>query len=425
MTPTIYIRVTDGVLLNDLQGNGTGSPTGVSTNNPPIGTIPILFSPVGGANGDTNNAGFRVPIFDGNDSQNPVGFATPVAGSPGLYQYTFTTPLADGIHNINAAVEMVDPAKAQQTGFGAFSIAPIQLTIDTVPPPTFFGTNANGDNGLAANSDSGVPIDQPTLTDDVTNVTDPTFFGVAEANAVIKVYAAINNPTNPNFSAAPVFPTNFVLIGQTVATPFDGTNADPNGIWSVQSNLNMNDSQFFMLDGLRTIAVTGEDLAGNVSTPSVPLSILQIFVDTQGPNVTNVQVTGVPAYNLFAQKGTTPNFSQGPTPLVHSLTITVQDLPNRVDPFLSYAALDTIADANPGLYSLVGDQVGIVPITSVAIDNMTPATPNTPAMSTITLTFSAQLPQEYRRWPGHAARRPLYADAQRPSPRSGWQRPGR
>ncbi len=144
--PLIYIHLTDGILLNDLQGNGSNSPTGVSANNPPVGQIPILWSAVGGANGDTNNAGFRVAIFDGLDSQNPVGFATPVgAAYPGLYAYTFTSPLADGIHNIYASVEMVDPANPQETGFGPLSTIPLTLTIDTVPPPVFFGSTAEED----------------------------------------------------------------------------------------------------------------------------------------------------------------------------------------------------------------------------------------------------------------------------------------
>src|SRR5262249_35368090 len=157
----------------------------------------------------------------------------------------------------------------------------------------------------------------------------------------------------------------------------------------VKSNINLNDPAFFTRDGLRTIIVTGEDLAGNVS-PVSPTTTLQILVDTQGPQINGVQITGFPNFNLFALKP--QNFNQGPTPLVHSLTINVIDNPPRVAPFLNVGALDMLADSSPGLYSLVGDQVGIIPIASVTVTNMIPATPGSPAMATIVLTFASQLP---------------------------------
>jgi hypothetical protein len=363
-TPRIYIRLSDAVLLNDLPGNGT-------TNTPPAGVIPIPFSP------NSTTPGFRVALFDGNDTQNPIGFATPVAGFPGLYQVDLTTPLADGLHHLTAAVQMVDPATPTETGFGPAS-APLDLTIDTAAPPVKFGNADDAtDNGLDAGSDSGVSIDQATLADRVTNVTNPTFFGAAEANSVIRVFAVATAGQNAGQD---------VLIGQTVATPLDGTNAFPNGRWSVQSNINLNDPRFFTPDGTRTIHVTAEDLAGNVSASSTML----IFVDTQGPNVTNVQITGHPAFNLFALKPV--NFAQGPTPLVHGLTIRIADLPNRdATNFPNYVALDALADTNPGLFSLVGDQVGVIPISQVIVTN-DPPVDGQPATATIQLVFADQRP---------------------------------
>ncbi len=174
--PTIYIRLADGVLLNDLPGNGT-------TNSPPAGVISIPYS------SNESTAGFRVAIFDGNNSQTPVGYATAVgSGFPGLYQYTFTTALADGLHNITAAVQMIDPATPTETGFGGLSTS-LAITVDTVPPPVFFGSSANGYDGLAAASDSGVQGYPATNVDRVTNDTTPTFWGTAEANAIVRVYA--------------------------------------------------------------------------------------------------------------------------------------------------------------------------------------------------------------------------------------------
>ena len=305
--PTIYIQLADGVLLNDLPGNGT-------TNSPPAGVISIPYSP------NESTAGFRVAIFDGNNSQTPVGYATAVgSGFPGLYQYTFTAPLADGLHNITAAVQMIDPATPTETGFGGLSTA-LAITVDTVPPPVFFGSSANGYDGLAAASDSGVQGYPATNVDRVTNDTTPTFWGTAEADAIVRVYAVGN--------------VGDVLLGQTTATPLDGTNADPDGQWSLTSTVDLNNPAFFPHDGTRYLLVTAEDLAGNVSAAST----MMIFVDTSGPQISNVQITGSPGYNLFGEK--TANPSSTPTPLVYSLTISVVDNPARdTANFPNYLAL--------------------------------------------------------------------------------------
>ena len=381
-TPTIYIHVADGVLLNDLPGNGTA-------NTPPAGVIPIPYST------SETTPGFRVAVFDGANTQAPVGYATPVGASfPGLYQYTFTTALADGVHNLVAEVQMVDPATPTETGFGAQSTA-LQITVDTLPPPVSFGTPGVAKSGLAAGSDSGVQGYPLTNVDNVTNDTAPTFYGVAEANAIVSVYAEVETTTfhiatateagttvtitttpphglsvgsvvtisgvgvagyNGTFTVTSVpsattftytdtnsglaassggTATPSVLLGTSVAVPNDGTNADANGAWTVASSVDLNNPAYFPHDGTRTLLVTAEDLAGNVSEPST----LSIFVDTQGPQISNVQVTGSPTYNLFGEK-TVAGTVQGPTPLVNSLTIGVVDNPARdAADFPNYLAL--------------------------------------------------------------------------------------
>ena len=327
--------------------------------------------------------GYRVAIFDGNDSQNPVGFATQVAGFPGLYTFTFTTALADGLHHLTAEVQMVDPQDPTHfTGFGDRSDS-ADITIDTVSPPVFFGPvfGTNGD-GLDPNSDSGTSgnptnpgADAGTLTDRITNVTAPTFDGTAEANAIVRIYALDKNG-------------NQLFLGQTTALPEDGTNADPNGVWSVQSIVNLNDPAHFNFDGTRTILVTAEDLAGNVSAPQTML----IFLDTQGPQVNSVQITGSPAYSLFGLKPN--NALQGPTPLVHSLTITVLDTPNRdTVNFPNDVALVQDLASQPGTYVLKGDANGIISISQIIVTNNAPVN-GAPATATIQLVFSAPLPDD-------------------------------
>ncbi len=78
-----------------------------------------------------------------------------------------------------------------------------------------------------------------------------------------------------------------VLIGQTTAVPIDGTNADPNGQWTITSTVNLNDPKFFsQYDGLRHLFITAEDLAGNINngnSPETPNLQLNIFPRHAGP----------------------------------------------------------------------------------------------------------------------------------------------
>jgi hypothetical protein len=371
-TPRIYLRLSDGVLLNDLPGNGT-------PNNPPAGVIPIPFSP------NATTAGYRVALFDGNDSQNPIAFATPVgAGFPGLYQIDITTALTDGVHHLTAAVQMVDPATPTETGFGPVSTS-LDITVDTVPPPVFFGLPGNPTDGLAPQSDTGVGSDPPTLADRITSSTVPTFFGTAEANSVVRLFLDSNGNG--------VFDAGDLLVGLTTATPADGTNAFPNGQWTIRSTVNLNDpalTPILGFDGKRRFFVTAEDLAGNVS----PQQQLDIFLDTQGPQITNVFITGSPNFNLFGLKPSQivgPSVG-GPTPLVNGLTINLQDLPAEDAEFLRNA-IDAGLAASPGDYLVVGDNTGPVAITQVIVINNPPVV-GQPATASIQLVFAKPLPDD-------------------------------
>jgi hypothetical protein len=356
-TPRIYLRLSDGIFLNDLPGNGT-------TDNPPVGVIPIPFSP------NATTPGFRVAIFDGNNTQTPVGFASQVPGFPGLYEYDFTTPLADGVHNLTAEVQMVDPAKTTETGFGGTS-ASLSITIDTAKPPVSFGAPSIPNSGLSGTSDSGVPGQPATIVDRITNVSTPGFYGVAEANSIIRLYVGT--------------PTGNVQIGQTTAIPIDGTNAEPNGEWSLTSNINLNNPSLGLgLDGVRNIFVTAEDLAGNVSAPQE----LTIFLDTQGPTVSSVNISGAGStFPLFETK-VTPNATPTPTPLINSLVVNFADQPVRVGPDFVYPAVNPILATTTSNYALVGEHVGVIPITGVTFTDTTAS--GTPGMSSVTLTFPAK-----------------------------------
>jgi hypothetical protein len=359
--PRIYLRLADGVFLNDLPGNGT-------TDAPPVGVIPIPFSP------NAATPGFRVAIFDGDNTQTPVGFASQVAGFPGLYSFDFPAALADGVHHLTAEVQMVDPAAPNETGFGGASLS-LNLTIDTAVPPIAFGTGVAGSNsGLDGASDSGIGGQPATIVDRITNVSTPTFYGVAEANAIVRLYDDMNN--NGMVDAGDVY------LGQTTASPLDGTNQFPGGQWRLTSNVDLNNPKLgFALDGVRHLLASAEDLAGNLS----PVQSLTIFVDTQGPKVKNVGIAGSPAFNLFLNKPSAPS----PTPLVNALDVTFSDQPVRVGPDFVYPAVNPILAGTIGNYVLLGEHTGPVAITSVTFADSTAS--GTPGMSVATLHFAAPL----------------------------------
>ncbi|MBC7854411.1 MAG: hypothetical protein IAF94_13340 [Pirellulaceae bacterium] len=225
----------------------------------------------------------------------------------------------------------------------------------------------------------------PTPLINLTNIARPTFWGRAEANTVINLYLDSNN--NGAFDLA-----TDVFLGQTVATPFDGGDQYPNGYWEIESRLSLNDPSLIpplTFDGARTLFVTAEDVAGNItgSPTAVVQTTLQIVIDTQGPQVTDVDINNAGnLYDLFDPKPS----EDGPTPRVNSLVISFRDLPARL---LDYPALDPLQAENPGLYHLVGDYNGIIPISSITF-SPTPVVIGSPATGTVTLFFTNPLPDD-------------------------------
>jgi hypothetical protein len=402
-TPTIFFRLDDGFFLNDLPGNPV-------TDTPPDEIIPIPFQ---GGPAQPLLAGYAIAIFDegpgtvgATPPQTPLGFATNAGDLnnngvidglevfvPGVYK--FTTPvLADGSHFLTARVQMIDPALPQQTGFGPRSLS-LEIVVDTVVPPVSFGDPVDPNDGLAPDSDSGVsPPNPDTLIDLITNDVTPTFWGRGEADAIVRLYA-----DNLNVAAFPgtipgVFDPFDIFIGQDTAIPLDGANQEPHGYWEINSIVSFNDPTYFPLDGLRTVFVTAEDPAGNIN-PAIGEIELQVFIDTQGPQVTNIQivdpVTGVSPYDLFNPKGVDANL-QGPTPLVTQLKISFQDLPARVLPFLYRALKDETVVVDH--FQLFGDQNGRIAIQSVMLMQADPPPAGLPATAMVTLKFFTPLPDD-------------------------------
>ena len=306
-TPTIFIRVPDSLLLNDLPDNGSlpSSPPDQIISIPHVISTDtnVLNVPVAGV-----RSGFRVAVFvTENNTHDPVlaGYAQPVAGRPGVYSFTFPTDLPGDAGTsftnsffISSRVEMIDPALDEQAqGFGAFSQS-LEIVVDTQDPPVFFGLPGDLDDGLLPDSDTGVNANPETLSDEVTSDTTPGFFGQAEADSVIRLFIDAPQPGFPTGNS--IFePAIDFQIGFDVAQPFDGTNQFPNGYWQIDAvNVNLNAPPFDPTDGLRRIFVTAEDVAGNINdTPFVAgVNVFEIFLDTTGPQVTGVFINSSPEF---------------------------------------------------------------------------------------------------------------------------------
>ncbi len=262
--------------------------------------------------------------------------------------------IPDGVHNFKLEVE-------DRAG----NISPdflLEVTVDTVAPatPTI---------QLDPLSDSGVQVDPVTLADRVTHDTDPRFVGRAEADAIVRLLSAGAN------------------LGTTVAVPFDGNDALPDGQWNLATLTDVNDPAFFTRDGARTIQASAQDVAGNTSN----MAALQIVIDTQGAQIASIHINSpLETFNLFALKPST----EGPTPLVNSLVLSIRDLPNRLFGFQYDAVVEAIAE-NPALYSVVGDHSGTIPIVDVIfVQDPDPPTAGAPAAGTITLLFAEPLPDD-------------------------------
>jgi hypothetical protein len=309
----------------------------------------------------------RYRIFDRAGTGADVLLVDSFVSIPGLSTLKFFTDtlstLADGVHNLKLEVE--DRAGNVSHPFL------LSITIDTAPPPVFFGLSANATDGLDPGSDSGVIGVPGGFSDRITNVIQPTFWGTAEADALIRMFGDGEH---------------LIKLGLTVAIPLDGNLAFPAGQWNLTSTMDLNNPATFPHDGIRQIYVTAEDPAGNVSSNQ----LLNIFLDTQGPQVTNVSITDHPNFNLFGLKP--DNAPQGPTPLVFDLTIDLQDLPLEDALFLRNAIEAGIA-ATPGLITLRGDHNGVINIDSITVTNNAPVAGQV-ATASIRLSFNDALPDD-------------------------------
>jgi hypothetical protein len=209
----------------------------------------LNFSATPDANLGDDDPGYKIRVIR---NGNTAGYASPVAGQPGVYQFTFSagTPLTEGANFLTARVLIVDPADDPNVAgiTHAFRAGPeastLVVMLDTVAPP------APSVPDLLAASDSGA-----SDVDNVTRVNPPAFQGTGEANARVRILA------------------NGVVVGQEmIGTDLsDGVPGNGLGAWEVTVEP--------LADGTYAITAEAEDLAGNISSESAAM-MPSLVIDT-------------------------------------------------------------------------------------------------------------------------------------------------
>jgi hypothetical protein len=261
-------------LLGDDDSGGNGLDNITNETMPTI-SLAVDLNPLAGLNFSADNGtltladdlpGYKVEIYRNGTA---VGRATPVAGQPGIFTFTFTSPLTEGLNFITARVVIVDNSDAigggtvHAVGQGGESVALI-VTLDTTAP----NAGTLGPLDLLASSDTG-GIDD----DDITTFSTPSFSVPVTAPGLVRVYAA-KLPSGPNVQVA-----QFVVVSPDVWQ------------FTVQS----------LTDGVYNITATIQDSAGNVGPPTAALKVTIARFSLTLPGLTVAPAGGPVVVDLAAR----------------------------------------------------------------------------------------------------------------------------
>ncbi|MGA2253433.1 MAG: hypothetical protein ABSG53_02130, partial [Thermoguttaceae bacterium] len=231
-------------------------------------------------------------------------------------------------------------------------------------------------------SDTGVPFQAATFTDDITKISTPTLDGTVHDYT-------LGDPINVNIyvdsKGTGVFDPTDTLLGTAIVT---NTSVD-NASWSfVTPNLNQ---VGLATDGLRTLFATAVDSAdGTISAPATT----QLFLDTNGPQITAVTYHST-GQSVFSTSSPPSNATQ--------IDIQFTDAAIRpADPTNFYgtyapaqdtaknSAVNQVLADETSNYQLVGAHGGVIQISSASFTDTTGARP-APGVSLVTLTFAKPL----------------------------------
>ena len=254
---------------------------GVDITPPATPSVPDLVASSDAGASDTDNVtNVTLPFFTGSaeanatvrifDGSTQIGFGKADGG--GLWTIQ-SSALLPGVHAITATA--TDSSNNVSTKSAALSV-----TVDVAPPAAPSVPN------MAAASDSNI------TTDDITNVTTPTFIGTAEAGSTVTLFSGGG------------------AIGSAKATA--------GGNWSIKS--------VALGSFSHQITARATDLAGNVSDVSAPLTVvidtvgtapstpdLDAASDGGGSNTDNITNDATPTFTGTGEAGATVRLFDGVT----------------------------------------------------------------------------------------------------------------
>jgi hypothetical protein len=272
----------------------------------------------------TAEAGSTVTLFDG---ATVVGTGVATAGT-----WTITTStLTAGAHSITA--EAADVAGNLSAVSGGLAV-----TIDATAPA------APSAPDLLTASDSGL-----SSTDNITNVTKPTFTGTAETGVTVTLYDGAT------------------AVGTGVATA---------GLWSITTTATL-------AAGARSITAKATDAAGNVSAASAALSVtidttapaaptnldLATASDTGTSTTDNITSVTTPTFSGKAEAGSTVSLLDGTTVL--GTSVATGGAWTFVSPTLANGVHSITAKAT----DVAGNVGAASSALSVTVDTLAPNTP--------------------------------------------------
>ncbi|MBC7334763.1 MAG: hypothetical protein H5U01_00610, partial [Clostridia bacterium] len=203
----------------------------------------------------------------GDPTQGPGIVDVRITGEPGtsavikdgevvIDSFTMGAPIVTRTLNISEGPHPLTVEVTDEAGNRTQSEQLLVLIDHTAPAPATIS--------LAPYSDSGTP------GDGVTNVSAPAFTGLAEANALVRLY--VDDGSGP------------VLAGSTVvhSDESDGDPTDGLGTWEITVEP--------LADGEYTVWVEVEDQAGNISNASDPISLT---IDTTAPQRPTIDLEDV------------------------------------------------------------------------------------------------------------------------------------
>ena len=254
---------------------------GVDNTPPAAPSLPdLVASSDAGASNTDNVTNVTSPFFTGSAEANATvrlyDLATEIgsakADGGGLWTIQ-ATPLVSGVHSILATA-------TDASGNVSTKSAALSVTIDVAPPAAPSVPN------MSAASDSN------NTTDDITNVTTPTFIGTAEAGATVTLFSG--------------------------GTSVGSAKATAGGNWTIKTSTLSSFSQ--------QITATATDLAGNISNASAALTVV---IDTVGvapstpdldaasdggeSNTDNITTFAAPTLNGTGEAGATIRLFDGVT----------------------------------------------------------------------------------------------------------------